>query len=421
MVNGFAPLIFEGWMMEIVKGRAVSRTATGYADVAVVVEAVVDLSDYATGADAAALKSYVKSSGQTSQAALNPTSFVSPGQHRPLRRHPRRHRGPARGPQPRRAQRGLQRHGPDRPPPARLRLRPGPQLRPDQQVRVHERREPHAVVPGRRRALPLPLRPGPDPGIRRRLLHHRLALPAGRRHRAGGAAAHGPRAVRHAVVRQPGHPLNFTSSSESQNTYVYFPRGTNAHSGGAVLGAYGAAGLVQSDDVAYAAKRAGHAPGRLRRSTATPTATKSWFMLDDEIVVLAAGVGDPAGRAVTTTLDSPHRRARRPVHAHRDGCATAGPGPAPAPADLHWLRYANATRGTAVGYVFLDTAQVRVALDTVTRSRRVVRTSNPDTAVTRSVFRVTVDQPAGAEPLARLRVGAERGARPGCAPIRQGP
>ena len=44
----------------------------------------------------------------------------------------------------------------------------------------------------------------------------------------------------------------FTSSSESQNTYVYFPRGTNAHSGGAILGAYGAAGLVQSDDVAYA-------------------------------------------------------------------------------------------------------------------------------------------------------------------------
>lgn len=27
-------------------------------------------------------------------------------------------------------------------------------------------------------------------------------------------------------------------------------------------------------------------------------------MLDDEIVVLAAGVGDPAGRVVTTTGDS---------------------------------------------------------------------------------------------------------------------
>src|SRR5689334_15130198 len=60
-------------MMEIVKGRAVSRTTTGYADVAVVVEAVVDLSAYAT--DAAALKGYIKF---LRPAAVNPTSFVSP-------------------------------------------------------------------------------------------------------------------------------------------------------------------------------------------------------------------------------------------------------------------------------------------------------------------------------------------------------
>ena len=33
-------------MMEIVKGRAVSRTTTGYADVGVIVEAIVDLADY---------------------------------------------------------------------------------------------------------------------------------------------------------------------------------------------------------------------------------------------------------------------------------------------------------------------------------------------------------------------------------------
>src|SRR5690606_40833949 len=46
----------------------------------------------------------------------------------------------------------------------------------------------------------------------------------------------------------PGHPLNFTSSSESQNTYVYFPRGENAFSGGVTLGAYGVSGYVQSDD-----------------------------------------------------------------------------------------------------------------------------------------------------------------------------
>jgi hyaluronate lyase len=78
VANGFAPLIFEGWMMEIVKGRAVSRTTTGYDDVAIVVEAIVDRSGYATSADAAILKGYVKFIRSTSGETLNPTSFVSP-------------------------------------------------------------------------------------------------------------------------------------------------------------------------------------------------------------------------------------------------------------------------------------------------------------------------------------------------------
>jgi hyaluronate lyase len=138
------------------------------------------------------------------------------------------------------------------------------------------------------------------------------------------------------------------------------------------------AGWVQSDGVPYRDKGAGLLPDDfvVYRNA---TATKSWFLLDDEIVVLAADVGDSAGRDVTTTVD-----------------AWRGTGTG----DLHWLRYANATQGTAVGYVFLDTPQVRVALDTVTRSRRVVRTSNPDTAVTRGVFGITVDQASGAEPAA---------------------
>lgn len=64
VAHGFAPLIFEGWMMEIVKGRAVSRTGTGYGDVTAVVEAVVDLSAYTTGGDTAALEGYVSTSGR---------------------------------------------------------------------------------------------------------------------------------------------------------------------------------------------------------------------------------------------------------------------------------------------------------------------------------------------------------------------
>ncbi len=73
--HGFAPLIFEGWMMEIVKGRAVSRTGTGYDDVAVIVEAIVDLADYASPEDSKQLKSFAKF---TARATINVNSFVSP-------------------------------------------------------------------------------------------------------------------------------------------------------------------------------------------------------------------------------------------------------------------------------------------------------------------------------------------------------
>ncbi|MEV8408571.1 polysaccharide lyase family 8 super-sandwich domain-containing protein, partial [Streptomyces niveus] len=202
----------------------------------------------------------------------------------------------------------------------------------------------------------------------------------------------------------------FTSSSESQNTYVYFPRGTNTLSGGARLGTYGAVGLVLGDDAAYAAKQAGELPDDFV-AYRNAAATKSWFMFDDEIVVLAAGVGDPAGRAVTTTLDSRIAAASDTVTVTgrlRDGSdwpgAEGGSGTAPGPVD--WLRYADAGQGVSVGYVFLDGGGDRgdvprptVTLDTVTRSRRVVRTSNPDTPVTKRVFALSVDQPAGARRL----------------------
>ncbi|MFD2348553.1 polysaccharide lyase beta-sandwich domain-containing protein [Nonomuraea ferruginea] len=62
-----------------------------------------------------------------------------------------------------------------------------------------------------------------------------------------------------------------------------------------------------------------------------------------------------------------------------------------------WLRYANGTRGTAVGYAFLTRQPVTAGLETVTRSRRVVRTSNPDTSVTKNVFTASVTHPAGGQ------------------------
>ncbi len=402
--DGFAPLIFEGWMMEIVKGRAVARTDTGYADVAVVVEAVVDLAFLAARAGtsaleraADALKSYVKHIAATSRAPLDPARFVSPVsivRHADIIADPAVHPADLNP-----AERSVAFNAMDR----TVHRRPGYAFalaRSSERISKYEYMNGENLMPWFQGdgAYHLYLS-GQDQTQAYGVDYYTTVPPHGL---AGVTApveqrSTVPELYGKAFYDNPGHPLHFTASSESQNKYVYFPRGTNAHSGGAVLGAYGTASMVQSSDAAYRDRALLPDDFVVYRNA---TATKSWFLLDDEIVVLAAGVGDDGGRAVTTTVDA---RTAAPddltslTGARRDGRAWSGPGTA----DLGWLRYANATRGTAVGYVFLDTPPVRVSLDRVTRSRRLVRTANADTQVTRSVLGVRLDTPAGAGP-ARL-------------------
>ncbi len=95
---------------------------------------------------------------------------------------------------------------------------------------------------------------------------------------------------------------------------------------------------------------------------------------------------------MTTTLDTRIAGATDPVTitgVRRDGRNWTGTG------EPRWLRYANGAM--SVGYYFLQPTELSADLQTVTRSRRVVRTSNPDTAVTKQVFALTVAQPAGAK------------------------
>ncbi|MEU0600026.1 polysaccharide lyase family 8 super-sandwich domain-containing protein [Streptomyces sp. NPDC006393] len=394
VADGFAPLIFEGWMMEIVKGRAVSRTATGYDSVASVVEAVVDLSDRATGAGATALKSYVKYIRQTSKAVLDPKSFVSPVSIARYTALLADASIPARDLNP--AERNVAFNAMDR----TVHRRPGYAFalaRSSTRISKYEYMSGENLMPWFQGDGAHYLYLSGQDQTQAFGVDYYTAVPP---YRLAGVTA--PVESRKTIPELYGTQWydnperGFTSSSESQNIYVYFPRGTNAFSGGAGLGAYGAVGLVQADDVAYAAKQAGDLPDDFV-AYRNAEATKSWFMFDDEIVVLAAGVGDAAGRPVTTTIDS---RIAGPSDAItltgelRDGRAWSGPGTAP----LAWLRYADAGQGTAVGYVFLDEQRPTVALDTVTRSRRLVRASNPDTLVSKQVFSVSVEQAATAPP-----------------------
>ncbi|MEV4170478.1 polysaccharide lyase family 8 super-sandwich domain-containing protein [Nonomuraea sp. NPDC049709] len=385
--DGFAPLIFEGWMMEIVKGRAVSRTNTGYSDVSVVVEAVADLADHVGSAEALALRKYLKF-----LPATDPATFVSPvsiARYAAIRADSAIPAADLNPPE-----RCVAFNAMDR----TVHRRPGYAFalaRSSERISKYEYMNGENLMPWFQGdgAYHLYLA-GEDQREVFGVDYYTTVSP----YRLAGATA--PVEERRTVpelygrfwYENPGHPLNFTSSSESQNTYVYFPRAGNAFSGGATLGAYGAAGLVQSDDAAYTAKQAGLLPDDFV-AYRNARATKSWFMLDDEIVVLAAGVSGQGGRAAVTTVDSR-------IAAPGDAVAVTGEGwdggawQAGGSTPPRWLRYANGTRRTSVGYAFLTRQPVTAGLETVTRSRRVVRASNPDTMVTKNVFTASVTHPA---------------------------
>ncbi|MBE1558735.1 polysaccharide lyase family 8 super-sandwich domain-containing protein [Nonomuraea africana] len=390
IADGFAPLIFEGWMMEIVKGRAVSRTTTGYADVGVIVEAIADLADHARSADALALKKYAKFIPAADTAAfVSPVSIARYAAIRADAAIPAADLNPA--------ARSVAFNAMDR----TVHRRPGYAFalaRSSDRISKYEYMNGENLMPWFQGdgAYYLYLA-GEDQREVFGVDYYTTVSP----YRLAGVTA--PVEDRRTVpelygrfwYENPGHPLNFTSSSESQNTYVYFPRGENAFSGGATLGAYGAAGLIQSDDVAYTAKQAGSLPGDFV-AYRNARATKSWFMLDDEIVVLVAGVSGESGRDAVTTVDSR-------IAAPTDEVALTGElweGGAWRSGDTmppRWLRYANGTRRTAIGYAFLTRQAVAAGLEVVTRSRRVVRTANPDTSVTKNVFTASVTHPASGD------------------------
>ncbi|WP_430594352.1 polysaccharide lyase family 8 super-sandwich domain-containing protein [Isoptericola sp. QY 916] len=392
--DGFAPVIVDGWMMEIVKGRAVSRTSTGYADVATVLEAAVDLTGYAGRDNAAALGAYVRHLATASPTMPDPSRFVSPVSAVRYADLVADAGAPATDLNP--PERSVAFNAMDR----TVHRRPGftfALARSSERISRYEYMSGENLVPWFQGdgAFHLYLA-GQDHTQAFGVDFYTTVSP----YRLPGTTV--PVEERRTVpdlygqawYENPDHPLGFTSASESQNTYVYFPRATNAFSGGATLGAYGAAGMVLSDDVPYVDAQAGVLPDDFV-VYANARAVKSWFLLDDEIVVLAAGIHDRHGRDVVTTLDS---RIAAPGDAvvvtgrRRDGRPWTPDGsPDDGAVRLDWLRWDNPGQGVAVGYAMLDAEPVTVTLEDVSRSRRVVRATNPDTAVTKRVFTAAVE------------------------------
>ncbi|GAB3817067.1 polysaccharide lyase 8 family protein [Tessaracoccus terricola] len=378
---GFAPVIYQGYMMEIVKGRAVSRTGTGYADVVTVVEGATDLSRHLEGDAAAQMRAYVKYLATVAPAAPNTGGFTSPatiGAYGNIIADPAVE---AANIVPETAHFTFNAMEKD------VHLRPGygfAVARSSSRISKYEYMSGDNLQPWfQGDGTTYLYLAGQDQSA-----HFGTDFYA----TAGAYALGGvtapveqrltvPQAYGRNWYENPDHPLEFTSSSVSQNTYVYFPLGVNDHSGGVHLDDYGVASIVVADDVAWRDRQRGILPEDF---VAYPNArgAKSYFMLDDHVVVLGAGLGDDHGRSATTAID-----ARTCPPGHRievsgqgvDGTTAAAAG------SLPWARWADETAAAAVGYVVLDGPAVELVDFQASVSRSEIRANNSGLAERRVV------------------------------------
>lgn len=195
----------------------------------------------------------------------------------------------------------------------------------------------------------------------------------------------------------PDHELNFTSSSVSQNDYVYFPVGTNNYSGGTTLDQYGTSAMQLGDDNAYAAKQKGILPEDFVVYK-NSNANKSWFMFDNEIVVLGSGISDDLGREVTTTLDNPMSLPSENITLQgknkiSSDIFTLENGQYD---NLEWISYSSDSSNSNVGYYFPTSKKIMINKELRTANLREIRQSNPNQIVTNQFTTLTYEH--GANP-----------------------
>lgn len=385
--KGFSPVIFEGYMMEIVKGRAISRTGTGYADVNAVVEAMVELTKYLDGNEKDALRAHIKHVVGSMKAGFSSGSFVSPSAIIEYDK--------------------LQKDSTITP---RNYLEAGNHFALNSMDKTVHVRDSYAFSISRssNRISKYEYMSGENlmpwfqgdgafylyqSGVDQSKAYGANYLATISPYKLPGTTV--PVEERKTIPElydgklfydNPTHPLNFIASSESQNDYVYFPVGTNTFSGGVKLDKYGVSGIVLGDEIGYKDKQAGLLPDDFVVYK-NAEANKSYFMFDDEIVLMGSGVKDKLNRKLITTVDNKIFDKNEKVNIvgktydnkNVDNSSSGN-------YNLKWLNFKANTLGTSTGYYFLDNKTVNLETSTVTESLRKIRTGNADTMVTKNYF-----------------------------------
>jgi|GEM_PF-1007933 len=303
--NGFSPVVFEGYMMEIVKGRSVAKNSTGYSNNPRFIEAMVSLSETLEGAERKKLESHLKYviNSCQSTSAFNPSSI---NDYQAVIRY---QEILSDGSIPSECATESIHHYAFNNMDKNVHQRTGYTFalsRSSNRISKYEymsgqNKKPWFQGDG---AFYLYFT-GADHNEEYGYQYIATVDP----YRYPGTTV--PVETRQTIselygqdwYENPDHDLGFTSSSVSQNDYVYFPVGTNTYSGSAVLGNYAVAGMQLGDENAYAAKESGILPDDFVVYK-NAEANKSWFMFDDEIVFLGSNIHDKKNRQVVTTVDN---------------------------------------------------------------------------------------------------------------------
>lgn len=395
--NSFTPVSFEGYMMEIVKGRATSRTGTGYADMNKVLDAMMQVIPYMDAQSAQAYKEHIKYLVSSMPENIQPeaTAFslgsiatyeeimadssISPISHSSTGHY------------------------------AFNSMDKNVHLRDDYAFslsRSSNRIAKHEYMSGENK---------------RSWFHgdgaFYLYLSGRDQTKSYGAEYYAtvgaynlpgttvPKEERQTIQEWHGGKdyydnaaLGFESGSEKQNDYVYFPIGTNHYSGSVTLDNYAAAGMQLGDDNAYADKQKGLLPDDFVVYK-NAEANKAWFMFDDEIVVMSSNIHDSQNRELMSTIDSRMADVDEQTsveigykNGKQESLKENG-----TYKDVDWVHYGTNANGTNVGYYFLETKDMNIENGAKTGNLQDIRKQNPDKEVTHNVFTMTYDHAPNSE------------------------
>lgn len=390
--KGFSPVIFEGYMMEIVKGRAIARTATGYRDVSTLIEAMVQISNFLDEQESNELQSHLKYIARSIKTDFTTNSFNSLEsivKFHEISNDPNIDPKNALNPEDHYAFNIMDKN---------VHVRDGYALalsRSSDRISKYEYMNGENLMPwfqgdgayylylsGRNQAesfgseyfttvSPYKL-PGTTVPIETRKTIPELY---------GG----------NFYYENQEHPLKFHASSESQNDYVYFPVGTNNYSGSVKLGQYGLAGIQLGDDIGYKEKEKGNLPDDFVVYK-NANANKSYFMFDDEIVLLGSSIKDELNRNIMTTIDNrmfSTDETSNVVGETIDNKVLNNPDNGLY--NLNWISFKTNKEGTQIGYYFPEGSQVSLSEEEVTENLRRIRASNPDKNVTKNFFTLGIE------------------------------